>query len=196
MITRRGCAGQAASRWAARVIGLSNDGYVVEAGMDFKIRSTDANDIALLAEIIRTSFQDVAHRFNLTPANCPTHPSNCAPEWIETGLGKGIRYYVLESDGVPCGCVALERASPEKSYLERLAVLPNHRKHGYGKRLVEHVLDQARGEGTKRVELAIIAEHWELREWYERQGFQVFRTAEYAHLPFKVAFLFMEIHRP
>jgi N-acetylglutamate synthase-like GNAT family acetyltransferase len=162
-------------------------------GAGFAIRDATAGDAGLLTSLIRAAFRDVAERLNLTPSNCPTHPSNCTVEWIEAGLEEGLRYYVLEEGENACGCVALERAGPDVCYLERLAVLPRFRHKGYGRALVEHVLEQAGRLGAGRVELGIIAGQAGLRAWYEGLGFAVERTAEFEHLPFRVAFMARQI---
>ena len=105
-------------------------------------------------------------------------------------MGKGIRFYVLVDDDVPCGCVALEHAKPDMCYLERLAVLPEHRRQGFGAVLVDHALTEARKVGAERVGIGIIAEHVELKEWYARQGFRVDReSVQFNHLPFAVTFM-------
>ena len=157
------------------------------------IRAATNDDVSLLAALIRTSFRDVAERFNLTLDNCPTHPSSCTVEWIESALEKSVRYYLLEDKGKPCGCVALERARPEVCYLERLAVLPESRRMGFGKALVKHVLGEAERIGAKRVEIGVIAEHTELKDWYGRLGFSVKDTVHFDHLPFAVTFMFIEL---
>ena len=89
----------------------------------------------------------------------------------------------------PAGCIALERANSDVCYLERLAVLPPFRRHGFGRALVNHAIDEARKLGVKRVELGVISEQADLREWYEKQGFSVTTTARFEHLPFEVAFM-------
>lgn len=157
------------------------------------IRQATAEDADLLARIIRESFAGPAREFGLTPENAPTHPSNCTPEWIEDALGKGVRYYIFEDDGLPCGCVAMEIPDPEFAYLERLAVLPGYRRKGFGRTLVRHVLDQACAEGLHRVEIAIIADNTDLREWYERQGFVVISTKSFPNLPFEVTFMSVDL---
>ena len=138
--------------------------------MDAGIRDAVQDDAALLAGVIRDSFRDVADRFRLTADTCPTHPSNCTEQWIETEFEKGVRYFVLDNGTRPCGCVALERAAPEICYLERLAVLPEYRRRGYGTRLVDHSLCTARDMGVRRVEIGIIAEQTDLKEWYIKRG--------------------------
>jgi N-acetylglutamate synthase-like GNAT family acetyltransferase len=157
--------------------------------MAYIIREATPPEIPKLVEIIRTSFQDVAVRFGLTAANCPKHPSNCQDNWITSAMEKGARYFVLEVEGISCGCVALEQASPEVCYLERLAVLPPKRRRAYGKALVDRVLHEAKELGAQRVDIGIIAEHTELQEWYRKIGFAEQRTATFPHLLFRVLFM-------
>jgi diamine N-acetyltransferase len=157
--------------------------------MTFSIRSATKKEVSLLATLISNSFRDVAERFGLTPDNCPTHPSNCTTAWIEKALEEGITYYILEMDGKPCGCAALEQISQKICYLERLAVLPQFRRQGFGKALVNHVCREAKKLGARHVEIGTIAEHTELNEWYKKLGFQLKNTAEFEHLPFRVTFM-------
>lgn len=157
------------------------------------IRGATTEDIPLLTRLIRNSFQDVAKRFHLTPENAARHPSNCEPEWVEAAIEKGVRYSLLFSGDTPCGCVALERANPEVCYLERLAVLPEFRRKGFGAALVRHAADQAADAGAQRIEIGIIAAQTDLRDWYTKLGFSLRGTASFEHLPFEVAFMFRNI---
>jgi len=98
--------------------------------MEHRIRTCDQEDIEVLVEIIREAFQEVADRFGLTEQNSPTHPSNCRTEWLMREMNRGVVFYVLEAQGRPVGCVALEKINDEVCYLERLAVLPRpNRRH-------------------------------------------------------------------
>ena len=150
------------------------------------IRKAAETDAGLLAELIRKSHADVARRFNLTPANCPKNPSNCATEWIANDLARGVRYYLAALDGKPAGCVALEHAAEDMVYLERLAVLPRYRRRGLGRRLVERVCREAAGLQVTRVGIGIMADFTELRAWYQKLGFRAGETRTFAHLPFRV----------
>lgn len=47
------------------------------------IKEASNKDNALVTDLIRKSYQDVAQRFGRTFENCPKHPSNCTVEWIE-----------------------------------------------------------------------------------------------------------------
>ena len=157
------------------------------------IRAAGPADVPLLSSLIRVSFRDVAERFTLTLENCPKHPSNCTDEWIENDLARGVAYYILERDGKPVGCVALEKANPDLCYLERLGVLPQSRRKGFGKALVDHVFSEARASGTKQIGIGIISDDTELKLWYQRIGFVEKETKEFAHLPFLVTFMSYEL---
>ena len=157
--------------------------------MTHTIGSASLPDVPVVVDLIRKAFADVAARFGLTPENCPRHPSNCAPEWIETAIQKGVQFFLLEMDGGPAGCVAIEKGPPGVCYLERLAVLPAYRRRGLGKALVDRALSRAAALGAQRVEIGIIAAQEELKEWYRRLGFVETRTAEFPHLPFEVCFM-------
>ena len=153
------------------------------------IRDAGQQDIEELAHTIRHAYQDVAQRFDLTPQNCPKHPSNCTDEWVRKDMERGVRYYVLEKHGNISGCVALEKAGPELGYLERLAVLPPYRRRGFGKTLVRHVFHQSEEMGIGIISIGIIARQEELKTWYLGLGFLEGETKSFDHLPFQVTFL-------
>ena len=146
-----------------------------------------------MVSLLRQSFQDVAERFDLTVANCPKNLAFCTDQRIKGDFERGLSYYILEHNGEPYGCVALEKASPDVCYLERLAVLPQHRRKGYGRILVEHIFNTAAGNGSQRVEIGIIARDTKLRNWYGKFGFVLKGTKTFDHLPFVVAFMSAKI---
>jgi len=153
------------------------------------IRQANEADIGVLVTLLRSSFRDVAERFELTAENCPRNPAFCTEQRVTSDFERDLRYYILHKDGRPCGCVALERANPDVCYLERLAVLPEQRRKGYGTTLVNYVFDQAKKIGAKRLEIGIIAKDTRLKNWYERFGFVLKGTKTFDHLPFTVAFM-------
>jgi N-acetylglutamate synthase-like GNAT family acetyltransferase len=143
----------------------------------------------LLAALIQRAYKDVAERFGLTPDNCPKHPSNYTADWIEKDFARGVIYCILERDDRPVGCAAIENAGPEICYLERLAVLPDYRRNGYGRKLADHVLTKAKARGAKQVGIGIIAEQTDLKQWYQKIGFVEGETKKFEHLPFQVTFM-------
>ncbi|MCE5212675.1 MAG: GNAT family N-acetyltransferase [Deltaproteobacteria bacterium] len=155
----------------------------------FKIRTCTQEDIEFLVETLRKSFRDVADRFGLTPENAPRHPSNCTADWIKTDMERGAIYFALENEKGIAGCVACEQAHPRTCYLERLAVLPDQRKQGCGKALVDRALSKAEELGADFVNIGIIAKHTELKDWYAKLGFVEGESKEFPHLPFRVTFM-------
>jgi N-acetylglutamate synthase-like GNAT family acetyltransferase len=154
-----------------------------------KIRKAKYSDIDIITYIIRSSFQTVADRFNLTAENCPKHPSNCTTEWVKTGLDRGINYYVMEIGNRVIGCIALEKVNLEVCFLERLAVLKEYRNMRFGKSLVDYAMAEAKLMGGKRISIGIISEHNELKQWYCQIGFIEESIKQFEHLPFKVNFM-------
>jgi N-acetylglutamate synthase-like GNAT family acetyltransferase len=157
--------------------------------MPYRIRTGTREDVDALVATIRGSFKGVAELFGLTEENCPRHASNCTAQWIEKDMDRGVTYFVLESEGRVAGSVALERATPEACYLERLAVLPDRRRRGFGKALVAHVLSEAGRLGCRKVGIGVIADQAELKDWYRGLGFVETETRDFAHLPFRVSFM-------
>lgn len=92
-------------------------------------------------------------------------------------------------DGSPSGCVALERASDQEIYVERLSVVPEKRRHGAGVRLVAHVLGEAANLGVDALGIGIIDEFTELKTWYKSLGFEEVGVKHFEHLPFQVSFM-------
>ena len=154
-----------------------------------QIREAKRNEAETLAGLIRQSFVDVAERFGLTPERTPTHPSSCQADWVEKAMDKGVVYFLMEQDGRAMGCVAIENAGKGIFYLERLAVLPEIRRNGFGSMLVEQAVNGARRMGAETVQIGIIAEQTELENWYKRRGFKTTGRKSFDHLPFTVAFM-------
>jgi N-acetylglutamate synthase-like GNAT family acetyltransferase len=156
------------------------------------IRQATISDAESLSKIIRDSYQTVADRFGLNKSNCPKHPSNCTSEWISSDFERGVTYFILVTDGKETGCVALEKADHELCYLERLAVIPEHRNKGFGRSLADYVFNKAKKCGCEKMSIGIISKQQELKNWYSRIGFKEGVTKSFDHLPFDVTF--MECH--
>ena len=163
--------------------------------MSSKIRICTKEDTKVLARTIQKSFQDVADRFGLTPENTPHHPSNCTVDWIRNEMERGVTYFAIKNKNHVVGCIALEQANSELCYLERLAVLPNQRRRGFGKALVEHALLEAKLHGLNYISIGIIAEQTELKKWYTGLGFVEGESKEFPHLPFRVTFMSYGINK-
>lgn len=157
------------------------------------IRKAQYEDASMLSDLIKKSFQDVAQRFNLTVENCPKHPSNCTDEWVKKDIKRGVTYYYLLFNDLAVGCVALEKATEDLVYLERLAVLSQYRRKGLGKVLVGHVINESKKKGAQRIGIGIISKQTELKSWYCKLGFTETERKEFKHLPFIVSLMTHEL---
>jgi len=153
------------------------------------IREATESDIPAISEIIKTSYATVAQRYNLTPENCPKHPSNCTNVWVDNDFHRGVRYFVIESCSRLIGCIALEIASETSCYLERLAVIPEERNKRAGTKLVNSFIRKATELGLHKIGIGIISKQSELKQWYQNIGFVETGTKSFDHLPFEVTFL-------
>ncbi|MFT3850781.1 MAG: GNAT family N-acetyltransferase [Propionivibrio sp.] len=157
------CTDDEATREALRQLAAEDTSIV--------IREASATDADVLAGIIRDANRDVAVRLGLDATNCPKHPSFCDVEWVKADFARGERYFILDQGGRPAGCVAYETPNAEVAYLNRLSVLPSIRRHGHGKRLVDHVIALARTAATPAISIGVIGEHEDLQRWYRKLGF-------------------------
>ncbi len=158
-----------------------------------KIKEANILNAKLISNIIRASHMDVAQKFNLTLENCPKHPSNCSVDWVEADFKRGVKYYIFEHSGLPKGCMALEHASADVCYIEKISVLREYRSNGFGKKLVNHAIDTARSLGAKAISIGTIAEFTQLNEWYQNIGFVKVEVKEFEHLPFQVLLMRYEL---
>jgi len=153
------------------------------------IRESTPDDSATIAMLVSESNRDVAITFGLNADNCPKHPSFCTEAWVRADLERGERYFIIEENAGPVGCVAYETPSEGLAYLNRLSVLPKFRKRGVGARLVQHIVELARTASIRTISIGVIGEHTELQRWYRNLGFADGETKRFPYLPFSVKYM-------
>lgn len=158
-----------------------------------KIKEASANDVAIIAMLVREGNKDVAVKFGLNADNCPKHPSFCSPDWVKADMQRGERYFVLEEDDQPVACVAYETPNADLAYLNRLSVLPAHRRRGYGALLVHYIVERARADSIPTISIGVIGEHLDLQRWYVGLGFVAGDSKRFAHLPFSVRYMSLSV---
>ena len=119
---------------------------------------TDERELGSSARVVRNAFKTVALDFNLTRENSPTHPSFITIGRLREDRNRGLKFFGLFLEGRQIGLIAVERADATLYYIERLAVLPEYRHRGYGKKLMESAFDYIRANNGKKVSIAIISE--------------------------------------
>ena len=154
-----------------------------------QIRNATSEDISTIAILVSNSNKDVAVKFGLDAENCPKHPSFCTDAWVTADLARGERYFIAEENSNPIACAAYECPSAGLAYLNRLSVLPIHRRRGVGACLVQHIVQVAQSNAIKTISIGIIGEHVDLQRWYANLGFKPGATKRFPHLPFSVTYM-------
>lgn len=161
--------------------------------MRVTIRRAGHEDVPLLTHLIRESFLDVSARLGLTPEAYPAHPSFIRPAEVEAEMESGTEFYLAMDDGEVCGCAGLTCPRPGVCRLERLAVLPTHRRHGLGDQLIRHAVERAGRLGAHRLQVSVASCLPSLRRFYEKRGFAAGRTRRVPHLPFPVTDMSLDV---
>jgi amino-acid N-acetyltransferase len=86
------------------------------------------------------------------------------------GLNGHENFIVLCRDGIVVGCAAIERYG-KFGLLRSVALLPAERGHGFGRRLVHEMLQQARRDGLAEIVLFTTT----AAPFFERLGFHAIR---------------------
>lgn len=141
------------------------------------------------AELVRNSFITVANEFGITRENAPTNPAFADADSLSGMIDKGVSLFGAFYDDQRVGFVALQDASNGCWYMERLAVLPEYRHKGIGRKLMDHAFGTVKERGGSRISIGIINENKVLKNWYKEYGFIETGTRTFGHLPFEVCFL-------
>lgn len=114
------------------------------------------------------------------------------PEWGEAWNRRQVsdslvfphtHYRLIAEDGSPAAGFTLVRAAPGEEELLLIAVVPQSRGRGLGKRLLDQVLADARGRGAERVFLEMRFNNPAI-ELYQKAGFvPIGRRKDYYRLP-------------
>jgi ribosomal protein S18 acetylase RimI-like enzyme len=157
------------------------------------IRDVTGDSLEANAAIVRKAFGTVAVELGLTTDNAPMFPAFTTVERMDELRARGLVFFGLFVNSIQAGFVAVEKENDGKYYMKRLAVLPEYRHGGYGKKLVDHVIDYVKARGSHKLYIVIVNEQAVLREWYRGMGFRETFVKTFEHLPFSVCFMELEI---
>ena len=152
-------------------------------------KAADDTDLRTCVDILRESFEGIADQFGLTAESAPTNAAFITIERLTRECGNGLEMFILLDEGVPAGTVGVKKTIEGDFFLEKLGVLPEYRHHGYGKSLVEFIMDKVLSEGGKKIKIGIIEDNSRLKKWYSRMGFDHTGTKSFPHLPYIVGYM-------
>jgi ribosomal-protein-alanine N-acetyltransferase len=112
------------------------------------------------------------------------HQAGFPAPWSEKALTEllampGAFAFVIQEEAEPVGFV-LARVAADEAEIVTLAVIPDNRRSGLGRRLMDKALDEARRRGAVRVFLEVAENNRAARRLYENLGFaEVGRRRKY-----------------
>jgi ribosomal protein S18 acetylase RimI-like enzyme len=135
------------------------------------IRSGDsAGDVN---ELVRINGEVFEREYALSPAFAGDMAVQLAELRRSGWPGGGEGLWMAELDGAVVGGVTLRDLGDRLARLGHLALRPEARGSGAGRRLVQTVLKAARAAGYERIELFTFSELVAARELYRRAGFRL-----------------------
>ena len=140
-------------------------------------------------EVIHDSFRTVAEEFGLTRENCPKHTSFIPLSFLETQMNWGWQMYGFFAGDQMVGYMSVSKESDEEYELHNLAVLPQYRHMGFGRRLLDHAKQTVKENGGSSLKVGMIEESEVLKQWYVENGFRHIGTKKYPHMPFTSGYL-------
>ena len=156
----------------------------------YMIRKITQKDIPDVVRVIRASFQTVADEFGFNEENAPGFTAFATTEKrVKTWMidQNRLMYGYYKGDSL-VGCYNLYLVN-EGCELGSLAVLPEHRHGGIGKRLLEDAIIRAAALDLDKMILSIVEENTVLRKWYEKNGFIHTGTQKFDFFPFTCGYL-------
>ena len=157
------------------------------------VRDVTGEPLEANAALIRRSYQTVADEMGITPENAARYTAFITAKQLGDERDAGSVFYGLFLDGTQAGFVAVQQDEEGLWHMRRLAVLPEYRRRGFGRQLIDRVIAHAKERGATKLHIGIVAEQQGLKEWYEGMGFRTYRTFTVPHLPFSVALLAMRL---
>lgn len=159
------------------------------------IREVNREDIPACVDLIKKSFMTVADEFGFTEVNAPRFTAYAISEdllvWHMDGEHRPM--FVYEENGVMCGYYSLLIQDNNDCELNNLAVLPEYRHKGVGKRMLEHSFETAHRLGCHIMNIGIVEENTTLRKWYEENGAIHVGIKKFDFFPFTCGYMKREV---
>ena len=153
----------------------------------------EINDIDLITELVNRSFITVADEYGYTMENASTFPAFIGSNVIANDIKNGLIIFGYKKDGEVIGCCGHSKHSDIIYKIKRLAVLPEYRHYGIGKRLMAHNELIIKENGGSIAEVHLVNNNEKLKRWYTENNYREIAIEEVKGLPFKVCIMQKEL---
>jgi N-acetylglutamate synthase-like GNAT family acetyltransferase len=167
--------------------------FIIEKYLDHFGDINELNDSEDITIIINKSFMTVANEFGYTKENIPKFPAFIESSIIENEIKSGIKIFGYKKNKKIFGCAGYKKYTNEIYEIKRLAVLPEYRHLGIGKKLLQYNENIIKRKCGKIVEIHIENNNVQLKQWCEKNKYKEIEIEEINGLPFKVCKMQKEI---
>ncbi|MGM0166268.1 hypothetical protein IGI39_001227 [Enterococcus sp. AZ135] len=157
------------------------------------IKCLDQDALETAAQVIRESFMTVANEFDLTIDNCPTNGAFTQAKHLKIDLEKGNQLFGVYQGKKMIGFFELVFNENYQVTLEKVAIIPAERGKNYGEFILNSAKEIAYENNIKHIDIGNIKNNFRLKQWYQKNGYQVVCTKNYSHLPFEVLHLKLKL---
>jgi len=102
---------------------------------------------------------------------------------IREAMQRGEQFFLLESEGVPVGFISLFAKTQDILRIEKIYLLPKVQGRGFGKKLIDFAVAQAKESNRSVVELNVNRGN-KAYHFYLKQGFRVVREVDIPYFGF------------
>jgi len=137
--------------------------------MDFQLRDARAGDEPAIRGIVCAVLDE--YGLQADPEATDADLADLSGSYLERG---GVFRVLVAPDGRIVGCGGLYPLAEGEAEIRKMYFVPQARGHGYGRQLLEDLIDEARSRGYKRVVLETASVLKEAITLYRSFGFKPF----------------------
>lgn len=154
------------------------------------IKQIKKSDLMSCLEVFHCGYETVAIEFGLTEDNCPDRGrANLPFDKLLSEFENGTLMFGYFLENKIIGFLGLKIDDNGVCKLNDIIILPEYRRKGYGKELLEFCKIKALELGASKITLGMIDDNRELKIWYIKNGFINAGFKKYDKAPFTVGFM-------
>lgn len=145
-----------------------------------ELRPATVDDAIAIVDIIRSGFApELLDKFIF---GCAGISRYVREQIIASDQGGETRFTMVARSGTPIGCCELRRLR-DRLFLNYIAVLPDARSAGLGRRLLHAGIDRTADASHKTISLDVLEGNRVAVDWYRSLGFERGHVTEWWELP-------------